>query len=719
MERINGKKSTSRPTGRGAPNGVSQPVRTSPGGGRLPAPGAQQRPVEGGTSRGGKRGDLDRTLTAAREHLLALQTPGGYWCAELEGSPILQSEYILLLYLVGERDSARMHKLAGSLRTLQLESGGWPNFPGGPADVSTSVKAYFVLKLLGDGAEAPHMVRARGEILAMGGTAATNSFTRIYLSIFGQWHWSRCPAVPPEVILLPEVFPVNIYKMSSWSRSIVVPLSIVWAFRPVYEVPAAANIDELIASGKASKTAGELRWGKGTFWGRFFRLTDWILKAAEKLPLKPLRRKALERAEAWIVQRLEHSDGLGAIFPPIVNSIIAFRCLGYPPEHPHIQSLLHELERLEVDGGAEMKIQPCFSPVWDTANAMTALLDAGVSPKDRAMRKGARWLLEKEVRHSGDWQLWHIKDRPGGWYFEFANEFYPDADDTAEVLSVLSRMRFGRPWEEENRAAAIQRGLDWQLACQNADGGWPAFDKDCDNEVLTFVPFADHNAMIDPSCCDITGRTLLALRQLDFQRDSLGIGNAVSYLLQAQEPDGTWYGRWGCNYIYGTWLALRGLRAAGVDLAQERFQKLMSWFEAKQNRDGGWGESPHSYDDPECKGEGPSTASQTAWALMALLDLGAIGSTAVAAGLDYLTRTQLPGGGWEEDAWTGTGFPRVFYLKYHMYAGRIQFVIEYRPMAVNQRFTHFRSDQTPVIPRVGGLRSEQKCRPVLRFQIIL
>jgi len=611
---------------------------------------------------------LEAALEAARARLLSLQHPEGFWCGELEGSPILQSEYILLLYYVGERRSERMSRLAASLRNVQRSEGGWASYPGGPADVSTSVKAYFVLKLLGDSPDEPHMVRAREEILKLGGIAATNSFTRIYLSIFGQWDWARCPAVPPEVILLPERFPLNIYTMSSWSRSIVVPLSIIWAFRPVCDVPPEAGIGELTGRGEARRTARKARWGKGTFWGRIFRLVDHGLKAVEKLRLTPLRSKALEEAENWILERLAHSDGLGAIFPPIINSIIAFRCLGYPPEHPRLQALLHELEKLEVDEGGEMKIQPCFSPVWDTANAMTALLDAGLPPDDAAMQRGARWLLDKEVRRPGDWKRWYFADRPGGWFFEFANEHYPDADDTAEVLCVLSRVRFDDPADEARRKAAISRGLGWQLACQNRDGGWPAFDKDCDDEYLTFVPFADHNAMIDPSCCDITGRTLHALRELGFDRDAVSIRHAVAYLAATREDDGTWYGRWGCNYIYGTWLALRGLRAAGIDLAGERFRNAAAWFEGKQNDDGGWGESPESYDLPGRKGLGPSTASQTAWALMALMDLEATQSPALKAGLDYLLRTQNPDGEWHEEAWTGTGFPRVFYLKYHMYA---------------------------------------------------
>ncbi len=634
-------------------NGSATPELTVPVNGDSPAAGSRQQQA------------LDRAVN----HLLALQEADGSWCAELEGSPILQSEYIMLLYYIGERDSERLHRLAASLRAEQLTSGGWANYPGGPADVSTSVKAYFVLKLLGDLPEAEHMELAREEICRIGGIAATNSYTRIYLSIFGQWKWDLCPAVPPEVILIPDWFPLNIYKMSSWSRAIVVPLSIIWAFKPHCEVPQHANIDELKVGESQAKSARKYRWGKGTFWGGFFLVTDFLLKAIGKLGIMPLRQKALARAEEWIVQRLEKSDGVGAIFPPIINTIIAFDCLGYRKDDELQRSQIQELERLEVDRGPDqLKIQPCFSPVWDTTNALTAILDAGLPASDPAVQRAARWLLSKEVKLPGDWRLWYKGGEPGGWFFEYNNEFYPDADDTAEALHCLCRTDFDSPEESAACSAAIQRGLDWQFACQNPDGGWPAFDKNCDDEYLTYVPFADHNAMIDPSCCDITGRSLQALSKLGYTLEDSDVKRAVDFLLASQESDGTWYGRWGVNYIYGTWLAIQGLHAIGMDLSGERFQKVVGWLEKTQNSDGGWGESAASYDQPELRGDGESTASQTAWALMTLLNLDAGDSTALQRGLDYLMRTQKENGDWNEDAWTGTGFPRIFYLKYHMYS---------------------------------------------------
>ncbi len=608
-------------------------------------------------------------LKAAVEQLLARQEADGSWCAELEGSPILQSEYIMLLYFIGERDSERMHRLAASLRSEQIDSGGWANYPGGPAEVSTSVKAYFVLKLLGDAPDAPHMQRARREILSLDGIAASNSYTRIYLSIFGQWDWELCPAVPPEVILLPDWFPLTIYKMSSWSRGIVVPLSIIWAFKPQCEVPEHANISELIPGDATEKTVRKHRWGKGTLWGGFFYVTDFLLKFIGKLGIMPLRQKALAKAEQWIIERLEKSDGLAAIFPPIVNTIIALHCLGYSLNDKHVRSQIRELERLEVDRGpGELKIQPCFSPVWDTTNALTALLDAGLPGSHPAVVRGARWLLSKEVKLPGDWRLWYPAGEPGGWFFEYNNEFYPDADDTAEALHCLCRVEFDSDEEQQACRAAIERGLKWQFACQNPDGGWPAFDKNCDDEYLTYIPFADHNAMIDPSCCDITGRSLQALSKLGYTSESHEAGRAVDFLLASQESDGTWYGRWGINYLYGTWLAVQGLSAIGLDLSNERFRRIISWLETKQNADGGWGESAASYDDEDLRGKGESTASQTAWALMTLMDLGVTQSTALERGLEYLLTTQKDNGDWQEEAWTGTGFPRIFYLKYHMYS---------------------------------------------------
>lgn len=610
---------------------------------------------------------LGNATAAARRYLLSIQHEDGHWCGELEGDSILESEYILTLHFLGRTGQKRVPKAAEYLRRQQLPGGGWASYAGGPPDVSASVKAYFALKLVGDDPDAPHMAKARRVIRELGGIGACNSFTRIYLSIFGQYDWAGCPAVPPELILLPDWFPFSIYKMSSWSRAIVVPLSIVWATKPSCPVPEQANIRELHVESTTPRPAAPRRF-RVRFWGAVFRGIDGGLKAAERLSFKPMRRRALERAEAWILARLEESDGLGAIFPPIVNTIFALSCRGYAPGHPTLEGQVEELEKLGLEEEETLRIQPCFSPIWDTALALRALLESGLPADEPNLLRAASWLLDREVRRPGDWQRRIPDTEPGGWFFEYRNEFYPDTDDTAEVLAALSGVRFPEEREERRRQSALRRGTAWQLAMQNADGGWPAFDKGCDNEILTLIPFADHNAMIDPSCEDITGRTLEALRRLEYEASHPAVRRGASFLKRKQDADGTWYGRWGCNYIYGTWLALRGLEETGEDMSQERYQRAASWLRRHQNENGGWGELPASYDQPTRKGIGASTPSQTAWVLLALFAVGDTGSASVRRGVEYLLRNQEYDGSWKDEYWTGTGFPKVFYLRYHLYA---------------------------------------------------
>jgi squalene-hopene/tetraprenyl-beta-curcumene cyclase len=607
-------------------------------------------------------------VESAQSYLLSLQAADGHWCGELEGDTIVESEYLLTLYLLGRSGEARARKAAEYIRRQQLPPGGWAVYPGGPPEVSASVKAYFVLKLMGDDPEAPHMVRARDVILGLGGIEACNSFTRIYLSIFGQCGWEDCPAVPPELILLPDWFPLNIYRISSWSRAIVVPLSIIWARKPSCPVPDHANIGELHRPEAPVKPRRPAGGPRQRLWTTFFRAANWALKAMEAASLTPLRAKALRTAEAWIQERLEGSDGLGAILPPIINTVIAFRCLGYPLDHPLLVSQVRELEKLEIEDADTLRIQPCFSATWDTALALQALLESGLPAAHPALEKGTRWLLDREARGPGDYQRRNPEAEPGGWFFEYRNPFYPDADDTTAALTTLSRLRLTPPASDQGRRDALDRGLRWLFSMQNTDGGWGAFDKGCDNEILTFIPFADHNAMIDPSCEDITGRGLEALHHLGVPPDSAALRRAIAFLRAKQAPDGTWYGRWGCNYLYGTWLALRGLAQVGEDLSQERYQRAAAWLYRCQNEDGGWGELPTSYDDPARKGIGPSTASQTSWALLALFALNHSDSPGVRRALEYLLRTQGPDGSWRDDYWTGTGFPKVFYLRYHLYA---------------------------------------------------
>ena len=606
--------------------------------------------------------EIRNGIESAQSYLLKIQREDGHWCGELEGDTILESEYILTLYFLGRAEEDRVRKAANYLRNKALPGGGWANYPGGKADVSSSVKAYFVLKLLGDDPDALLMRKAREVIRDLGGLGAVNSFTRIYLALFGQYPWDRCPAVPPELVLLPRWFPINLYELSSWSRAIVVPLSVIWASKPVRPVPAQANIDELWLDTTAQPAS------RPGFWRNFFRRTDLTLKFLEKKHWTPWRSRALAACEHWMVDHFQNSDGIGAIFPPIINSVIALRCLGYDNDHPFTRSQTLELERFEIEEGDTLRVAPCFSPIWDTALTSVALVESGLAPNDSSLIRAARWTLEKEVKTVGDWKFKNPNGRPGGWYFEYANELYPDTDDTFQVLTALSRIQFPDEADEQRKREAMDRALDWLLTMQNKDGGWGSFDRDCNKQCLTQIPFADHNAMIDPSTTDITARGLETFAAIGFDPTHAAVRRAIAFTLKEQEPDGSWFGRWGCNYVYGTWLALRGLKCAGVDLSQDRFQASAQWLRSVQNPDGGWGELPKSYDDSKYKGQGPSTPSQTAWALMGLMATGDHQSPSLKQGLEYLLDTQFDDGSWFDEFWTGTGFPRVFYLRYHLYA---------------------------------------------------
>jgi len=641
---------------------------------------------------------VDGALELGRDHLLSLRNPDGHWCGDLEGDTVLEAEYALTLLFLGQ-ENGRFEKLARRLRTHQLEGGGWAIFPGGPPEVSASIKAYFVLKLAGDSPDAAHMRRAREVILSLGGIAAANTYTKIYLALFGQYPWASCPAVPPEMVLLPDWFYVNVQEMSSWSRGIFVPLSILWSHKPVVEIAPGHGIQELQAPDRPDRELSPSRAERR--WRAFFVAVDRGLRLLEAGGLRPLRRRALKAAEDWILMRLDRTDGLAAVFPSIANTAMALEVLGYSRDHPAIRSQLDALAKLEIDHETELQIQPSLSPVWDTALATTALRAAGLPASDPRLVEAAAWLLEREVKRPGDWLARNPEGVIGGWYFEYANEFYPDCDDTTAVLSALAGVRIPDARLRERVDASRARGLRWLLSMQNDDGGWAAFDRACDNELLTHVPFADHNAMIDPSCEDITGRVLETLAIEGFPRATPVVERAVRFLCERQQPDGTWYGRWGCNYIYGTWLALWGLASIGEDMAQKPYQRAADWLVDRQNSDGGWGESLGTYEDPSMKGKGPSTASQTAWALMGLMAAGRHGSRAVSRGVSYLLDTQRPDGSWDDPHWTGTGFPGVFYLRYHLYDDYfpVSALAAYRRLArEGGRFTPLRGAAAPVHP---------------------
>ncbi len=603
-------------------------------------------------------------IDGARNRLFSQQSEEGYWCGELEADVTLEADYLVLHTLLGTGTAERFQKAANYILQHQNEEGGWSTYPGAPSNLSVSVKAYFGLKLTGYKADHPALVKARKKILELGGVTEVNTFTKIYLCFFGQYDYDAVPAIPPEIVLFPKWFWFNIYEISSWSRAILVPLSICYAKKPFKKIPDDMGVEELFVGGR-DKARLRLHWAKKLIsWRNFFLCLDRITHWFEAVHIRPLRSIALKRAEKWVLEHFEMSDGVAGIFPSIMNSAIALRCLGYSIDDPQVIRAMDEFEKLGIEEDDSFRMQPCKSPVWDTAYAVFALGQSGVPANDARMIRCADWMLQKQVRTAGDWKVKNPKGQPGGWYFEFNNEFYPDVDDTAMVCLALAHVEHpnGRYQRE-----SVQRAIDWVLSMQCRNGGWASFDKNNDRMVFEHVPFADHNAMLDPATVDVTGRTLEMLAAYGYDKNHPAVKKAVDFIRREQEPDGSWFGRWGVNYIYGTVLALRGLEAIGIDHHEPFVQQAAEWLRMVQNSDGGWGESCGSYDDPNSKGIGASTPSQTAWAMMGLLAANDTRSDSVARGTAYLLRTQRKDGSWDEPHYTGTGFPRVFYLMYHLY----------------------------------------------------
>ena len=616
----------------------------------------------------------------AVEWLWGQQDEQGFWCGELEADSMLEADYIFLHTLLGTGDRGRMERCINEILRHQQDDGGWSLYPGGPSNVSYGVKCYLALKLMGWSQDHPIMERARKNVLSLGGVVECNTFTKIYLCALGQYDYDAVPAIPPEIVLFPNWFYFNIYEISSWSRGIVVPLSILYAKKPLRQLTPEQGIDELFVGGREN-TNLHLRWDRKPFsWRNFFLFFDRLTHWAERFHIRPLRRLALQRAEQWMLDRFERSDGLGAIYPAMLNSIVALRYLGYSEDDPHFIRAMDEFERLAIDapeGTPEypiptLRMQPCFSPVWDTAQVLTALGEAGVPKNDPRLLKAADWILDREVRHKGDWAEKVKNVEPGGWYFEFNNEFYPDIDDTGQVLLGLKAVQNPR---ERYQYEVEQRAVNWVLAMQCREGGWAAFDKDNTKSIFQYIPFADHNAMLDPPTVDVTGRILEMLAAYGYTRRDPRVERAVQFLLKEQEPDGSWFGRWGVNYLYGTFLVLRGLQSVEYSYLEPAVQQAAEWIRMVQNADGGWGESCGTYNDAAQKGVGPSTPSQTAWALLGLLAANDTRSDSVAKGVRWLTERQHEDGSWDElipgrngeSYYTGTGFPRVFYLGYHLY----------------------------------------------------
>ncbi len=609
-----------------------------------------------------RREGLEQAIERGADHLLSLQYEEGYWLGELEADTTLESDYIYYLHVLGKAEPERIAKLANYVRQRQLADGGWSIYPGGPSELNATCKAYFALKLAGDALDARHMVEARATVHRLGGLERTNSYVRFYLALVGALGWELVPAILPELMLLPNWFYINIYEMSSWTRGIVIPMAILSSLRPDFRLPEHASVDELFCD--VSNKAVAFDWSSQIIsWRNFFLALDRALKLYEKLPWKPLRQRALREAKSWLLEHIERTEGLAAIYPAMMNSIFALIALGHGPDDPLTGREIREFGRFEIEEDDTIRMQPCVSPVWDTGIAMVALEEAGLPPDHPALVKSAEWILSKQVLGSGDWQVKNKDAEPGGWVFEFRNDFYPDVDDTAFVLMALQRVKFPDPQRME---AAVRRGIQWLLSMQNRDGGWGAFDRDNNKAFLCNIPFADHNAMIDPSTADVTARVLECLGRCGWPAEHPVMQQGLKFLLQDQCEDGSWFGRWGVNYVYGTSGVLRALETVSLT-AKDYCQRAVRWLRSVQKADGSFGESLRSYSEPATKGQGDSTASQTAWGMIGLLAGADASDPAIQKAAAYLVEQQNADGSWSEGEFTGTGFPCVFYLKYHLY----------------------------------------------------
>jgi squalene-hopene/tetraprenyl-beta-curcumene cyclase len=605
---------------------------------------------------------VEHSVSRAANWLLSAQRQEGYWWAELEADTTLESDYILYLQILGQLKSAKISKLARCIRERQLDDGGWNIFYGGPSELNATVKAYVALRLAGEDPSASCLERAKKKIHELGGLEATNSYVRFYLAMAGAIDWSMVPAIPPELMLLPNWFPINIYEMSSWTRGIVIPLAIVYAQKPGWSLPGGMTFDELFQ--KPGAKPASFSWDRRVVsWKNCFLALDRGLKLLEQSPWKPFRALALDRARKWMLDRLERSDGLGTIYPAMMNSIFALLALGGDTTDPLVAREIQFLERYEIEEKGTIRVQPCISPVWDTAIAMVSLEEAGLDPAHPSLIAAEHWLLDHQILGPGDWQVKNPKAQPGGWVFEFRNDFYPDVDDTAFVLMALGRVADPEP---TRLRSAIRRGLAWLVSMQNGDGGWGAFDHENNLQFLNNIPFADHNAMLDPSTADVTARAVECLGQMGWPANHPVIERARAFLRHDQTADGSWFGRWGVNYVYGTSGVLRALETINM-ASRPDCQRAANWLRSVQNQDGGFGESILSYYDASLKAKGRSTASQTAWGLIGLLAVVGPHDTAVERAVAWLVTHQNSDGTWDEDEFTGTGFPCVFYLKYHLY----------------------------------------------------
>ena len=608
---------------------------------------------------------LAEAIAASQNYLLSIQYSEGYWWAELESNVTITAEVVLLHKIWGTDKTRLLHKAETYLRSQQREHGGWELFYGDGGELSTTVEAYMALRLLGVPASDPALIKAKNFILERGGISKTRIFTKLHLALIGCYDWRGIPSLPPSIMLLPDNFPFTIYEMSSWARGSTVPLLIVCDKKPVYAIDSAITLDELYAEG-IDNVRYELPGNND--WTDIFLWLDRGLKLAENFNVVPFREEGLKAAEQWVLERQEPTGDWGGIIPAMLNSLLALRCLNYDVADPIVQKGLEAIDNFAMETEDTYRVQACVSPVWDTAWVIRALVESGLNPSHPALVKGGEWLLGKQILDYGDWAVKNKQGKPGGWAFEFDNRFYPDLDDSAVVVMALAGVELP---DERQKQQVIARGVDWMATMQCKPGGWAAFDVDNDQDWLNLIPYGDLKAMIDPNTADVTARVLEMLGQCNLSMEENRVRRAIAYLVREQETDGSWFGRWGVNYIYGTSGALSALALVAPKTYKHNIDRGAAWLVDCQNPDGGWGETCHSYNAPSLKGMGVSTASQTAWALIGLLAAhqatGCDVRESVEKGVDYLLSTQHSDGTWYEAEFTGTGFPGHFYIKYHLY----------------------------------------------------
>ena len=607
---------------------------------------------------------VDDAIRRSQERLLGLQAPAGFWLGELEADTTITSEYLLFRHLLGTPDPDLERKAIPYLRERQDQDGAWNLYEAGAGDLSATIKAYFAMKMAGVAPEDPAMTRARDWVLERGGPTQANVFTKITLALFGQYPWGGVPAMPVEIMLLPRASYFNVWEISYWSRTVLIPLLIVMDRRPVHSVPRGRGVEELWAHHLHLDDPAYARRAIVS-WKNIFIGLDGFLKTWEAFGPRPWRRKAIGAAHDWLVPRMSVPGGLGGIYPAMVNGVLAMRILGYPDDHRLIAGQIKEIEALGLEKPHRFHVQPCVSPVWDTSLAMNALLASGLPAGHPALVRASDWLLDRQVLEPGDWAVKRPGVEPGGWAFQFDNPYYPDLDDTAVVAMALDRVDYP---DLARRRDAVDRAVRWLRGMQGKDGGWASFDTDQTRLLFNNIPFADHGALLDPATDDLTARCIECFGRLGAPASDPAIKRGVAFLRRAQTREGAWYGRWGVNYLYGTWSVLRALQAIGMGPADPMVRRAVRWLADRQNPDGGWGETCDSYPNARLKGRGPSGPSQTAWALLGLMAAGQAATPGVERGIEFLLRTQEADGAWADRLWNGTGFPRVFYLQYHLYA---------------------------------------------------